>query len=93
MRRIHVKLRRGLVGALEILLGDACVKLGYCSNRLSGEDLLGERRRVDGDSFALAVLIAEGMNPELEKKQYRTLKKLFCDRFGETVSEADYVPR
>ena len=70
---------------LELLLGDLCVKWGFC-NRLSGEDLVRDHQPLTGEDFARSILTAEGMNPEYEIAWLRQIKQRFTDRYGDTVS-------
>jgi hypothetical protein len=81
-----------LAADLDILLGDLCVRWGFC-NRLSGGALLGSGEPLTAHAFANAVLVAEGFpRPELKLDWQRRLRRLFVDRYGGAVSAADYVP-
>jgi hypothetical protein len=81
MRRIHEKLREGVVGQLDILLADICIKFGYCS-KVSGIDLAREHESLSDELFAEIILRAEGLDPETVKASYRRLKQAFRDQFS-----------
>src|SRR5215203_7047226 len=68
---------RTLADDLDILLGDLCTGWGFC-NDLSGEQLVRDHDSLTGDAFAIAVLGAEGFNPETELKYRRWA---VCSRF------------
>jgi hypothetical protein len=81
-----------LVEDLNILLGDLCVQWGFC-NQLGGDDLIRDHQPITADGFAWAVLQAEGMNPEYELEWRRKMKRLFVDRYGQSVSVSGFVLR
>ena len=70
---------------LDYLLYDLCVDWGFC-NRLSASDLLRKNGQIEADEFASAVLIAEAMTPEYEKKWFRKIKSRFTDKYGSQLS-------
>jgi hypothetical protein len=74
-----------LAADLDVLLGDLCIHWGFC-NRLSGADLMRGRHSLTCDDFAHAVLTAEGMIPEYEKKWVREIKRRFTDRYGHSTT-------
>jgi hypothetical protein len=82
-----------LADDLDLLLGDLCVRWGFC-NGLTGHDLTKDERQLTAEDFARAVLVAEGFSrPELELEWLRSLKRLFIERYGHTVSASDYARR
>jgi len=74
--------------ALEQLLNDVCVDLGFC---LPSEkrQAIASRPQIDAREFACAVLSAEGFTPEYEKHWLRKLSDRFEDRLGKGVVRAD----
>ena len=70
---------------LDGLLYDLCDEWGFC-NWLSASELLSPNGAIDADEFVSAVLIAEGMNPEYEKKWVKRIRGKFTDKFGLRVS-------
>ena len=77
---------------LDILLGDLCVRWGFC-NHLSGAELT-KAQPLTADAFARAVLAAEGdPEPELELAWSRKFRRLFVERYGEAITPTDYVPK
>jgi hypothetical protein len=81
-----------LAADLDLLLGDLCAKWGFC-NRLTGTELASLTDGLTPDAFADAVLRAEGFSePSLELDWRRKLERLFADRYGASVSSADYGP-
>ncbi len=84
--------RRGetLAADLDILLGDLCRIYGFC-NHLSGEDLLSGEYPLTAESFALAVLSAEGFpQPHHEVTWSERFQRIFDLRYG---PHADLQPR
>jgi hypothetical protein len=75
---------------LDLLIGDLCVQWGFC-NRLCGDDLLRSGGAIDAEAFAVAVLRAEAMEPEIETKWRRAIGRAFVERYGQSqVSESSY---
>jgi hypothetical protein len=79
-----------LVEDLNILLGDLCTQWGFC-NQLGGDELVRDYQIVTADDFAQAVLRAEGMNPEYELAWRRKMKRLFINRYGQSVSVGNFM--
>jgi len=75
---------------LDILLGDLCTKWGFC-NQLDGDDLIASHKELTPDTFADAVLEAEGMKPEYELEWRRKIQSKFVERYGSSVSEKTYT--
>ena len=48
------------------------------------------KKYFSADEFTKSVLMAEGMNPEMELKHFRSIKNKFTDKFGSEVTESDY---
>lgn len=78
-----------LMEDLDILLGDLCVIWGFC-NGLTGWELAHEGKLITSESFANAVLTAEGLQPHENKAWFPKIKSAFADRYGEAVSDADF---
>jgi hypothetical protein len=78
-----------LVEDLDLLLADLCSQWGFCSP--SAQDIAADHNVLTPDSFATAVLGAEGW-PEPEKVWvWRVeLTKVFSARYGPRVSPEDY---
>jgi hypothetical protein len=76
-----------LAGDLDILLGDLCTRWGFC-NRLTGTGLVRNHDYLTLGSFATAVLIAEGMNPDLQISWHRKIREVFRRRYGEAFHRA-----
>ena len=93
MRGSSAKRAAALADDLDILLYDLCVHWGFC-NQLTGHALAQDGRQLSAEDFAMAVLVAEGFpQPELELEWLRKFKRLFVERYGQTVSASDYVTR
>ena len=75
--------------ALRWLLYDLCVKGGFCISS-DTTDAIARRSSWTAEEFARAVLEAEGMNPDYEKKSLRGVKEWFVERFGEIVTANDF---
>lgn len=49
-------------------------------------------RQLSAEDFATAILVAEGFSqPELELVWLRKFKRLFIERYGQTVCPPDYL--
>ncbi|GLH80820.1 hypothetical protein SSBR45G_57290 [Bradyrhizobium sp. SSBR45G] len=70
---------------LGFLLRELCVDLGFCT-RLTADALLCGGQALGAREFANAVLLAEGMDPELEPAWRRRIEERFCARFGSRFS-------
>lgn len=79
-----------LLGDLELLIAELCTDWGFC-NQLMAKDLLQGDQRVTASDFADAVLHAEGMNPEHEPNWRRRISRRFADRYGSSISSAEYT--
>jgi hypothetical protein len=75
--------------ALRWLLYDLCVDGGYCIPS-DATDAIAQRSSITAGEFARAVLEAEGMNPDYEKKALRAVRARFIERFGECTTARDY---
>lgn len=71
------------------LLGDLCIELGFCLPPKEVDTIL-EKNHFTAEEFTKSVLIAEGMNPEMEIKHFRSIKRKFTDLFGNEISKNDY---
>ena len=74
---------------LRELLDELCVKWGFCIPSGAYNEI-SRRSSLSAGEFASAVLQAEGMNPEYEKKWFRRLRDRFVEDFGEFVSADEY---
>jgi len=72
-------------GELRRLLSVLCVEWGFCIPSEASEDI-SRRSSLSANEFATAVLQAEGMNPEHEKKWFQRIRDRFVEEFGERVT-------
>lgn len=65
---------------IEWLLEDLCVKRGFCLPRSAQEELINSPPPTP-EAFAIAVVRAEGLDPQIDKQLYRgvleTVQKAF----------------
>jgi hypothetical protein len=83
--------RRGetLVADLEILLADLCKGGGFCNAMTN--DVLRGKDPLTADEFAMGVLRSEGWSdPEKEYDFRLEFIKLFTERYGPSISAAEY---
>ena len=81
-----------LADDLQLLLGDLCRQWGFCS--ALAHDMLAESGALTPDSFARAVLIAEGWpEDDLPWDWRETMTKVFDARYGPSISTTDYDKR
>jgi hypothetical protein len=66
---------------LRRLLGALCREWGFCIPPEAQDEIAG-RSTITAEEFATAVLEAEGMNPELEKKWFQRITARFIEEFG-----------
>lgn len=71
---------------LDRLIEDMCSQLGFYSNRPTGAALLARADPVTPEIFAIAILRAEGMVPDFEKRWRRELEARFRERFGNALA-------
>jgi len=71
-------------GELRRLLDVLCVQWGFCIPPETSEDI-SRRSSLTANEFAAAVLQAEGMNPEYEKRWFLRVRDRFIEKFGERV--------
>jgi hypothetical protein len=83
--------RASLDDDLDVLLGYLCTEWGYC-NAPTAKALLQANAVLTAEDFAVAVLRAEGLNPEYEKGMRRDIAERFRDRYGPMVSETTFSP-
>jgi len=74
------------------LLYELCVNLGYCLPPADQRRLV-EAPPSDVDSFTDAVLIAEGLDPELNKQGRRAVRDLVAKHFGEEPTAERRIDR
>lgn len=83
--------KQDLPGDLFCLLGDICVLQGFC-NQVDAYDSLESKLELTADDFAVAVLMAEGMNPDAELSWRQKISEIFKNRYGPSVSPETYEP-
>ncbi len=83
--------RRGqsLADDLDILLGDLCVIWGFC-NGLTGWELTHQGGTITPESFARAVVSAEGLDTASSDAWLPKLRGVFADRYGDAASETNF---
>jgi len=72
-------------GELRRLFDVLCVEWGFCIPSEASEDI-SRRSSLTVNEFATAVLQAEGMNPEYDKKWFLRIRDRFLEEFGERVT-------
>ena len=79
---------------IRYLLNDLCVDWGFCISPENAE-LLCRQSHLCANSFANAVLKAEGMKPEYEKKWVQRISRRFTEHFGadEICESIPLVPK
>ena len=75
---------------LQGLLDFLCVQWGFCT-RLAAADLIQAGTRLQASEFAGAVLRAEGMDPDQNRKWMRRISDLFERRYGPSVSPESFL--
>jgi hypothetical protein len=83
--------RRGetLMDDIGIFLADLCKGHGFCS--ALPNDVLAAGEPLTAESFAHAVLRAEGWHDPSDEHTFRPqLMRLFAERYGASVSASDY---
>ncbi len=78
-----------LIEDLSLLLDDLCSEWGFC-NQLTAVEVVDRDGIITAEDFAKSVLEAEGMDPEHEVKWFRQIKRVFTERYGNSVSLQDY---
>ena len=73
---------------IEYLLYDLCVDWGFCIPSLDAERI-ATQTSYTAEKFAIDVLVAEGMNPEYERKWLKRISGKFVERFGSDEVSAD----
>ena len=71
------------------LLDELCVKQGYCLPVHEVNNIVS-KKHLFADEFAELVLLAEGMNPETDLEQFRNIKRVFSNLFGNELYETDF---
>lgn len=66
---------------IDLLLSELCREWGFC-NQLTAIDLIADGQDLSADDFAVAVLLAEQMNPESEI----TWRRRIAEKFSVKVS-------
>ncbi len=74
---------------MDFLLGDVCVKLGFCGDirRATIEDFVG-KTPVSKEAFAEFILECEGMDPKLSTHRTRLMDE-FEAEFGQSFTLGD----
>jgi len=70
---------------LRRLLDVLCVEWGFCIPSKASEDIC-RHLSPSANEFATAVLRAEGMNPEYEKKWFLRIRDRFVEEFVERIT-------
>ena len=67
---------------VEYLLSELCVQFGFCD---AGRDLIRfeEVARLGPDAFTDQVLLAEGLDPKLEKRMWKEVRRYVSKRFAD----------
>ena len=63
---------------IEPLLYKLCTEWGFCIPQSESEKII-KQENIDPEEFAIAVLEAEGMNPEYEPKWMKKIKNKFIE--------------
>lgn len=66
---------------IRYLLYDVCVNWGFCIPPVEA-DRISFLKSLTADQFANDIIIAEGMNPEIEDQWVKKFKRIFEERFG-----------
>jgi len=74
---------------IEKLLYDLCVDWGFCIPPQDSKSLK-QSDHLEADEFACAVLVAEGMDADIEVQWRRKIRNRFIERFGPKLSVHDY---
>ena len=78
---------------LNYLLGDLCVKWGFCIPP-DDWDKISKSESYNAKEFAEDVVAAEGMNPEYETKWVKKIAKKFKERFGDdSITTSTFLDR
>jgi hypothetical protein len=77
---------------LRKVLNWLCVEWGFCIPP-KDRNRIANSHHLDAGKFAAEVLIAEGLDPELEREWFRKIRSRFVEQFGETVSVENYSTR
>lgn len=67
--------------SIENLLDNICVQLGFCLPPTEQEKIASQNSW-QATEFAMAVISAEGLNPEYEKKWVKEISSRFTSYFG-----------
>ena len=66
---------------INYLLYDLCVIWGFCIPPKNSEEI-SKKTCFNAKEFATSILLAEGMNPDYEKKWIQKIATKFEERFG-----------
>lgn len=69
---------------IRAFLDEICVELGFCLPPEEIENLMS-KKTYEANEFVREIFLAEEMNPELELKLFRQVKRRFTDRFGSKI--------
>lgn len=78
-----------MYSAVDWLLRDVCVVLGFCIPPKDAERIR-QAEYLESDDFSCRVITAEGMTPEYEKKWKREIGAMFIERFGQEISKDEF---
>ncbi len=78
---------------IRYLLYDLCVDWGFCVPPQDAERI-SVQEQYTAEQFATDVLVADGMNPEYEKKWFKKISAKFVERLGsDEVLAATFADR
>ncbi|MVF14718.1 hypothetical protein FT643_21505 [Ketobacter sp. MCCC 1A13808] len=70
---------------IRCFLDQICVDLGFCLPP-NDVDLLASRNQYIADEFVREIFKVEGLNPDLELKLFRQVKRRFTDKYGNELN-------
>jgi hypothetical protein len=76
--------------AIRDFLDEICVDWGFCIPRRDIQRLMNAEN-LEADEFAREVLIAEGMDPDIEVKWRRKIRARFANQFGASLLSKDFI--
>lgn len=67
-------------------LNEVCVDFGFCLPP-NDVDALASRNQYIADEFIREIFKVEGLNPDVELKLFRQVKKRFTDKYGNELNK------
>lgn len=74
---------------LKKLLGELCLNQGFCLPSNEVKNIIS-KKHLYAEEFTKLVLVGEGMNPEIEIRHFRNIKRIFSDLYGNELHESDF---